>query len=793
MTNAAFNKAIAKAARRMGRKYLASQAGKTRSTLTQPNAVGMTEGDLGGFVKWAHDEHILGKSFAGDVNVMPEMGRALIGKQIKKPIPLQKDVDVLGFYATATRLGFSPAYAGERFFGVHNNPVREATDALMVRTKALVEHKRWFNALIGKDKFGIGSFVPDNHKSIGEAAVSLLETNSEGKLLGKTVKKQLHTWYKMSSAMEKGAERVRTKFLKAQTTAESVALFKKLNKIEQVKREADVVWKKPFEEFAEKSSRKYPEARIAYFAEGHPEWPWLDPLLDEREKKVGLLVRKFMQNTRQKLVDLDIPVLPSETGYMTHLATEMPRVRNKFFLSGRRQGMKQSLDFAHRSPGSVMWFPSLNEIMDYYMGAATKKIAFQPFHQRWAATKNSWLKAGQKGEILSDWWKSWYDQNYKRIGTDFEGKIGKLGNFWVRSEYIRLIGFSLSVGLKHLFKAFGTAIVHGPVSTGRAIVPTTKAAYDLARKTFHNASPLGPEAQLAERYIQSRISMQSIFETPGMKRASLTLEKLAGNPTMAVEAFDRGVNLYATIFAGMQEGASYETIHKGILDYIMKVNFVGGFDQFGWMKTPGRRAFFMFQMTPAKIWQFRYKLVEDALLNLKTKGKKGKDIFGRSTGPMVVRALMMYGLAEAWARQYDMSLMDHIVHFPFTKHTREGEVTIAKPPIIDFVFNLVENHGLSGEGMTLALRDHYNWLGIASKIKIIGDEKYPHKYETDVGPSKATRLMLALPSKKKTEELEEYRRKQKQLRDIKRLRKRQITGTLYPKKLDKMIEDMIRD
>lgn len=781
MTGQVFRIISKKAARKIGQRY-----GKlAASQITQPNALRTGDDLVKKFVKWGHDEHILGKSFDGNVENIPTLGRALIKKPTKKAVPLVKDVDVLGLYSSAKRLGFSPAYAGERFFGVNNNPVREATDSFMVKLKGQVELKRWWNALIGKDKFGIGSFVPDNHNSIGKDAVSVLESEVGGR--------QIHTWYKMGSSLTKYIKRTQDAFAKAKTTSESVILFNKLIRAETAKVKADKMWKKPFEEFAERTAKKYPEARIAYFAENHPEWDWLEPLLNEREKKVGLVVRRYMQRTRKELKALGIPVLPSETGYITHLASEMPGVRNKFFLAGRRQAMKKSLDFAHRSPGSVMWFPTLNEIMEYYISASTKKLAFQPFYQRWATTRNSWLKAGQKGEVLSDWWKSWFDMNFERIGTDFEGKLGKIGNAWVRTEYMRLIGGSLSVGLKHLFKMFGSAIVHGPVATARGVLPTTKAAADLAKKAFHNANPIGPEAQLAERYIQSRLSLQAIFETPGLKRASLTVEKIAGNPTMAVEALDRGVNLFATLFAGAKTGASYEQIHRGILDYIMKINFVGGFDQFTWMKTPGRRAFFMFQMTPAKLFQFRYKLVEDAVQNLRSGGKEGRDIFGRSTGPMIVRALMMYGVAEAWARQYDMSLLDHIAHFPFTTHTGWGDTTLFQSPAVDLLYNQIQKHGFSGEGMALALRDHYDWWGTASKIKMIGTDKYPYKYKAEEGLSPATRLLLGIPSKERQERQERFSKRKKQLRDLYRLRRRQKTGTFFPEEVDEFLSDIVRD
>lgn len=747
---------------------------KITTPLQHPNSLGTTKQTsnlLTDYQDWAHKNSIFGR-WDGTAENVPELGRALIEK-------LPKNFEVLTDprKLLTTKL-MSPHYYAEKFFGVSHNPVRESTDCLNIFVKGSDDLDAWWKVSTGRDRWGLGGFVPDKRGSTAKKVVDVLEQEVDGV--------PVHSWYKKSCAVRKGITNVAALYAKEPDVNKAVGYFRAWQALEASKIRFDSKWKPLHEELAKRLCKESPECRIAFAVEGHPEWAWLEPMLNAKEKKLAGTVRGYFQRTRKELDALGIPVLPAEQGYIPHLASELPGVREKFFAGGKRDLMKKSLDFSHRNPGSVMWFPSLNEIMEYYTKAATKKIAFQPFVKKWADFRNQLPKQGRRGELLSKWWDDWYTSNYERIATDFETKLGRIGNAWVRLEYIRLIGGSLSVGLKHWFKMFGSAIVHGYGPTTQAFYPTTKAGFDLARKAFGKVKPLGVEAEIASHYIRSRIALRAIFETPGIKRSSMILERLAGQPTMAVEAFDRGVNLFATMYAGSKSGVSYEKIHKGILDYIMKVNFVGGFDQFTWMKTPFRRAIFMFQMTPAKLAQFRFKLIEDAL-----KGKK--DVFGRNTGAMIIRALCMYGVAEAWARQHDMSLMDHILHLPFTKHTPSGETTVFQSPVFGLVFDRIQEHGFSSRGFAMALRDHFEWMGTGSKIAMIHSGDYPYKYKTEEGLSQNWRLMLGLPSLKAKERQEKFYRRKKLRRDIRRIKKYKKRGTFFPEKVDKALLDLIRD
>jgi hypothetical protein len=393
-------------------------------------------------------------------------------------------------------------------------------------------------------------------------------------------------------------------------------------------------------------AKKHPEARVALHLGGQlPE----GVKLSFRENEIADSLRSFFDQYKEDFKKTDIPVL-EDRPYFTHLWNQLSNdsfMQKTLKTLGRKPPVV--MNFKHQLPGSRVWFPSVNAVLKHYLPVAERKLAYQLFLDRWSEFIQAELPRNSR---TRKYMMSWMGKNLYPKHTPGSKFLDALVSY----EYLRIIGFSASVAFKHLMKLPGTASVTGIVPTAKALpraLAASRAVFRMPKKGQNN--------EIFRSYVMASHLVRALDETPGLQPMFAAAKSVAGAPTMWIEAFDNGVSVFAGIMKGAKKGLTPEQTHNAIWQTILDTNFRAGPDQPLWQKSSVGRALSMFQMTPFKLAEFKYRLVKDAF-----SGKK--DAFGGSTGAALVRYIALAGIAESLARQNDSSILELFLHPPFLGH-----------------------------------------------------------------------------------------------------------------------------
>jgi predicted GNAT family acetyltransferase/co-chaperonin GroES (HSP10) len=443
--------------------------------------------------------------------------------------------------------------------------------------------------------------------------------------------------------------------------------------------------------------------------------------LTEAEIRSSEMIKDYMKKTRDDLENLGVPVIKTKA-YMTHLVRDliedsdvsraMPRFVTKW---GRPPTL---LRFMSRLPHSRAWFPSANAVVEAYIPMAEFKIAYQPFLDRWTP----FIDSLQKPE-LRDYMTKWVTQNLYRPKA---GIAEKVVNAAVAFEYVRLIGGSLSVGFKHLFKQLGSFQVYGMAAGLKGEAKTIQAAVQFFKGKI-GIKGRDSEKRVYRAYVNMLSMVRAMDEVPTMRDAQKWLKLTTGQPTVMVEALDNGVSVFAGIISGAKKGIPVETIRRQLWDTVLLANFRGGWDQPLWQKGSILRAASMFQMTPMKLTEKLGTQIAGALRNK-------KDNFGTHYGTQLLRLLIAVGIAEVIARQNDTSIADiSLFHTPFARHyivpTENAPYFRFEMPRTTTAPVLAWIQEMSKEGLWEGTAKHLTDWGIITKLQKAESGKYSKRYE----------------------------------------------------------------
>ncbi len=431
----------------------------------------------------------------------------------------------------------------------------------------------------------------------------------------------------------------------------------------------------------------YPEARVYLHAAGELPADW-GIKLNDKEMRASRMMRKYLDQTKKDLEQVGKWGIPVRAGtYMPRIFRELLDDPNTVGVLKNWQSKPTLLRFMPRLPNSRTWIPSAHEAMESYIPLVEHKIAMQPFLDRWRPFVDS-----LKNPNLKEYMNVWIDKNLTKTPAGF---WDRMLNASVAFEYCRLIGLSPSVGFKHLLKLFGTPAKYGfsPSLSGIAqiaLVPF-QAGMEFAELKFPKFAEMmksmGVESEknqlrLFRHFVNQSDLLRTLNEIPGMReiqnRGFKLFRNILSQPVRAVEAFDNGVSVMAGAIKGDVKGINPAIIERAIWETILDCNFRAGWDQPLWQKNPLTRALTMFQMTPYKLAEFKYKLVEDAFKPHRdpatgkiTFGKR--DAFGTHGGAQLVRYLAIIGVAEAIARKNDTSVLELFAHPPFFRGLMEAK------------------------------------------------------------------------------------------------------------------------
>jgi hypothetical protein len=511
---------------------------------------------------------------------------------------------------------------------------------------------------------------------------------------------------------------------------------------------------KDYDETVKLLAKDNPSVRMSLAAEDTVDFKynsWLEPLMTFEEKEAVGYHKKFMEEYAEEIARVYGKDAIIESKPYVHHAFH-PNWQTKF-INDELDRLKLKIsphppytEFHSRARYSKQMVPHIGYNTGRYIPDAEKRLMMGEF---WGRGKpNSWY-ALMKNPIIqgSDALRQFFRRIHDASIPASDHWSNRAANWYSAIEVFRLLGFSTSVAFKHLFKipgtwaqlGFSSAIKHVPESIkvfsrtyakgseGKAIAKYMnlsgaqgeKAATDLIAKTF--SRQYGYMNTIMD--MDMAVNVNSTFET-GLKWAN---EK-GGVLVRAVEHFDRVHGVLAASEQAAKKGMTAKQAVYGLVDTVLKNNFLSGVLNPSWMRNPKMRALFLFQNTAFKIAERRVvgaiktlELSKAAGRSIKEKGlrqtltelkgikqfiKEGehefkesiildalnadRGYFGTPQSVQFMKEILIMGAILGAGGVGGVDLWEHVNHIPFLKgHTRYP--TLATSPIMNAIFDTTAN------------------------------------------------------------------------------------------------------
>ncbi len=520
--------------------------------------------------------------------------------------------------------------------------------------------------------------------------------------------------YETAQALLKQQREALSKYAKGSTQAEETQL--KIAELEKVKYPGKEL--KPIHDELEQIildlERKHANVRIQRAADGNKASM---ALLSPKEKEVTEKLQEFYQKWGGYLSDQGVPIIKGPyTHHVYHWAgygtdEGMMAFANKLWW--QKETTPSLLTFMSRD-SNVNWFPFAYQGADAYVGAASRKLAYNDWYKKWTPAIAEWEATGY-GET-ANWLKGFLKQNMSaKEATYTDSLVNGLVNF----EYAHYLFGNLSPAILHAFKVAMTPAYWGFEAAGQGVKGYTSA---MKSKMF---GEVNPDLRAIEFYNLSPQLIQAIEQSPawaGTFQPSFW-QRLRGNPylnyTRLTEHFDRGVNTLATIHAGEEVGATAKQINNAVMDSLIQLNF------FGWDLPPyfgHHRLLTMFQGQVWKQAELKGQLVHDAIMGV-------TDPYGKSHWPKLARAAVVLGGMYYTGQLAGIDLGKHVgLHAPFTTEDSSGGhiPLLAIPPPIKFAAQ-AGSSALHGGGWEETLKSYLSYGGMPQKIL---QENIPSRFNT---------------------------------------------------------------
>jgi hypothetical protein len=499
----------------------------------------------------------------------------------------------------------------------------------------------------------------------------------------------------------------------------------------------------------EQLGAKYANVRIKAAAEGED---WAKALVTPEEQLAVDQTRKYLDITASRMNQQGMKTLQDPNkSYVPYIFqtgeygdTGGVPFAERLWYGSKNKPTTEWLDFIARTPGSKDWFPLWHQSMESYIPAVERKLAFNPFLRKWTPEINEWRATDMRN--AAEWGAGFINRNMSGESSNMLAQgLDKLTNL----EYFHYLAGSLSTAFLHLFKSLQTPMWHG-------FTPTLKAVGSMARVLGDT-----PERAIYNNFIQARLLTKALTQAPGMNTflepawwqgvVGKALNSPILNPTRITEAWDRGLNTFATIHSGIKAGAQASTINRAVLESTMLLNFQG-FSMPRTMTAPGMRLLTQFQGTPLKLVENKIDLIMKALT-------RSTDIYGRSDYNKLIRFLVLTGLTVSAGEGMGFDLFKHAgLHIPFTSETAKGDLTLAASPIIKNMATIAT------EGPEAGLKQVFSYWGPVQKHL---EDYIPQKY----GESKVQQI-LGVPN----EGWQEEGRQAREIQEMKSARSKMRKG-----------------
>jgi len=564
--------------------------------------------------------------------IAPDFVRPMIGKEYPK---LKETYTDQKWYHE----GQSPHQQFDYAYNLENNPSYDFMESYMAYHQNIGNQGKWAKDVIDR------TWTKESRTALDKAL---------DPIRNKVERKMTDTFASQERV------KLREQKIKRMREGKNKEKLKEINKKEKERiggalKDISLKMDKHLENVLPKLAKQHSSIRIMLEAEGRlPE----KIKLTSEEKVIIKEIKEFFEKSKQELIRNDIPVKDGDYTPNLWKAAIDSKTTLLDTLGMQSKKLPTVLKFQHRTPNSRSWYPDMKTILDSYIPIVNKKIAYQPFLDRW---RDPMVDMPPK---LKSYYTDWLNKNMK---TEQLSSLGKAGNAALAFEYFRTIGFSVSVAFKHLLKSPHTITEVGPVEAFKTLPKAVKVSIDAARTRLKwEKSPA-----LESRLVGSFYNMKSIIETlegAGLESASHMLKTIPGSMTTFIEFMENGVNVLATVEAGMKKGIKPSIIQKRIWESILDANFRLGPDEFVWRKNnTGARMATLYFNTPAKMLEHQAKLIRKAL-------SREVDNFGTSYGKKAMYMIASIGMAEAIAQANDTTILHSLVHIP-SPHTMVDTVT----------------------------------------------------------------------------------------------------------------------
>jgi hypothetical protein len=441
-----------------------------------------------------------------------------------------------------------------------------------------------------------------------------------------------------------------------------------------------------------------PEVRVAMYMEPPKKRPaWLADIIKPNEVEAAKALLRFTSEARVAGSQLGIPMRQDE--YITHLFAPQGASRFTRDMTGEQERVARDiLAFHRRQPDSVNLMPSTHAAMAYYVPTISRKIATQPFLNKWyQGGKNVYLDQNDSTHYAPNFGK-WLQQRITEIEHPPQETVWEKGFQAIKSaEITKDMAFNQRVTIKHLVgKVTGLVALHHayllPASKDFVLrlarkpenLPLVRSAYErITGKPFEVDKDAKLVQALTTNLISSRQIRNALMEDPlvaeynqpilnaffgrsvrGMVQPVLNVAQktrnILGQPLTAVEAFENELNFLASVHQGQKARLTPEEDVRGAVLNLLDYSFRGGHDASAFLKSPmGRMT--AFSQTPTKMLENYVDIIR--------KGFNGEpDIYGSAGGATLIRAIVAAGavswLGEQYGKKAGLKLWRMLLHVP---------------------------------------------------------------------------------------------------------------------------------
>lgn len=529
--------------------------------------------------------------------------------------------------------------------------------------------------------------------------------------------------------------------------------------------------------FAKSAAEKWATARVAFAADGtgmKEGNKWLEGLLSSNEKRaaeeISALNRVYMSRMKETGHDtVSGPYMHHAAHPSVDYAADLKHLES--FAPDGPEAMRL-VNFFSRTAGSKLMIPDTHYIMGKYIPDANKRIEISDMWKMGKSggwddvRKQMQARGGHEGalKLIDD------------IRTAFDpmdtGGSAKWLNRYAAFEVARLLTLSPSVSFKHALKLMGNwtifpAGVSAKASGENIALQSRTLAQDLAGTAFRSKDDVANlnRALTSLHHTYAAVSDMAPYELPvsAVDKFLTKWNQLGSAAVNGVERWDRGQTFISAMMMAQKRGMTPEQAMFGLMDSVLKVNFLTGPNNPKWLKDPFIRTMMLFQGTPFKILEQRamlmhqggkdmantLKLLGDLRKDVKTgeanfkwnmlndEFTRNKDVYGTPYTTQFLKQLLVLGTVIGTGKMaFDSNLWGHAIHIPGTQLGERG-INLGVNPIVGAAYKTVTGGNIApGNEDEFALSRFLNtWMGgtgfpaIAHKMARLRDDDIPAIYK----------------------------------------------------------------